>query len=80
MDRQQQVTLDVYTNSITAKFTLQPFVYQTLDYYKDKLEKEIVKQKKRVEKSRKPDKKKKLQEELENIQDHFNDIYDGGRN
>ena len=38
MGGQQQVTLDVFTNCIPARFTLQPYVYQTLDHYKPKID------------------------------------------
>ena len=48
MGGQQQVTLDVFSNCIPARFTLQPFVYRTLDYYKPKIEKYIEKMEKRA--------------------------------
>lgn len=78
MGGQQQVTLDAFTNSIPAKFTLQPFVYQTLDYYRPKIERVIEKQKKRVDKTKNVGKKAKLIDELENMRENFNYIYNGG--
>lgn len=78
MGRQQQVTLDVYSNSIPAYFTLQPFVYQTLDHYKPKIEKAIAQKAEKVSKEKKPEKKAKLSEELSNMRENYNYMYNGG--
>lgn len=75
---QQQVTLDVFTNSIPALFTLQPFVYQTLDYYKAKFEKKIQKIEKRIENTKNTKIKMKLSTQLDNAKDIFESIYNGG--
>lgn len=79
MGGQQQVTLDVFSNCIPARFTLQPFVYQTLDYYRPKLQKHIEKLEKRTNKTTDANKKEKLKSELLTIRDNYNYMY-GGRN
>lgn len=79
MGGQQQVTLDVFSNCIPARFTLQPFVYQTLDYYKPKIEKYIEKMEKRVSKTKNVSKKKKISSEIYAIREKYDYIY-GGRN
>lgn len=78
MGGQQQVTLNIFTNSIPALFTLQPFVYQTLDYYKPKFEKEIQKMEKRIENTKNSKTKMKLSTQLDNAKDIFESIYNGG--
>ena len=78
MGGQQQVSLNVLTNSIPAFFTLQPFVYQTLDFYKPKLELEIKKLESKAMKTKNTKKKNKLNEKLENARDIFESIYYGG--
>ena len=72
MGGQQQVTLDVFTNCIPARFTLQPFVYQTLDYYRPEL-------KKRVNKTKDVTKKEKLKLEFSTIKENYDYMY-GGKN
>lgn len=79
MGGQQQVTLDVFSNCIPARFTLQPFVYQTLDYYRLKIQKHIEKLEKRANKTSDVNKKEKLKSELLTIRDKYSYMY-GGRN
>ncbi len=75
MGGQQQVTLDVFTNCIPARFTLQPYVYQTLDHYKPKIKEYIRKMEKRVSKAKRTSKKEKLKSELEIIRENYNRMY-----
>ena len=79
MGGQQQVTLNVFNNCIPARFTLQPFVYQTLDYYRPKLQKHIEKLEKRINKTTNANKKENLKSELLTLRDNYNYMY-GGRN
>lgn len=79
MGGQQQVTLDVFTNCIPARFTLQPFVYQTLDYYRPELKKHIAKLEKRVNKTKDVTKKEKLKLEFSTIKENYDYMY-GGKN
>lgn len=79
MGGQQQVTLDVFSNCIPARFTLQPFVYQTLDYYRPEIEKHIAKLEKRVNKTKDITKKEKLKFELSIIRENYDYMY-GGQN
>lgn len=76
MGSQQQVTLDVFTNSIPALFTLQPFVYQTLDHYKEKIEKEIARLEAKEIKS-KDSKKAKIAEKLCSLREMHNTLCNG---
>ena len=74
----QQVTMSYFDNAMPIRFTLQPFVYQTLDYYRPKIKKEIEKKEAKLAKVKDNDKKKRMNEELENIKANFSYIYDGG--
>ena len=77
MGGQQQVTLDVFSNCIPARFTLQPFVYRTLDYYKPKIEKYIEKMEKRASRIKDVSKKKKLRSEISIIRENYDYMYGG---
>ena len=77
MGGQQQVTLDIFSNCIPARFTLQPFVYQTLDYYRPKIEKYIEKLEKRVNKTKDITKKEKMKSELSIIMENYDYMYQG---
>lgn len=80
MGGQQQVTMYRLSNSIPALFTLQPFVYQALDYYRPKVEKEIEKLERKVSKEKETSKKKQLAEQLRNAREHYDVMYNGGLN
>ncbi len=77
MGGQQQVTLDVFSNCIPARFTLQPFVYRTLDYYKPKIEKYIEKMEKRASRIKDVSKKEKLRSEISIIRENYDYMYGG---
>lgn len=77
MGGQQQVTLDVFSNCIPARFTLQPFVYRTLDYYKPKIEKYIEKMEKRASRIKDVSKKEKLRSEILIIRENYDYMYGG---
>ena len=78
MGGQQQVTMYRLSNSIPALFTLQPFVYQALDHYRPKLEKEIEKMERKTGKVKDASKKKLLAEKLQNAREHYDVMYNGG--
>lgn len=78
MGGQQQVTMYRLSNSIPALFTLQPFVYQALDYYRPKVEKEIGKLERKICKAKDASKKKLLAEKLQNAREHYDVMYNGG--
>ena len=77
MGGQQQVTLDVFSNRIPARFTLQPFVYRTLDYYKPKIEKYIEKMEKRASRIKDVSKKEKLRSEISIMRENYDYMYGG---
>ena len=77
MGGQQQVTLDMFSNCIPARFTLQPFVYRTLDYYKPKIEKYIEKMEKRASRIKDVSKKEKLRSEISIIRENYDYMYGG---
>ena len=77
MGGQQRVTLDVFSNCIPARFTLQPFVYRTLDYYKPKIEKYIEKMEKRASRIKDVSKKEKLRSEISIIRENYDYMYGG---
>lgn len=74
----QQVAMSYFDNAMPIRFTLQPFVYQALDYYRPKIKKEIEKKEAKLAKVKDNDKKKRMNEELENIKANFSYIYNGG--
>ena len=78
MGGQQQVTMYRLSNSIPALFTLQPFVYHALDYYRPKVEKEIGKMERKIGKAKDASKKKLLAEKLQNAREHYDVMYNGG--
>lgn len=78
MGGQQQVTMYRLSNSIPALFTLQPFVYQALDYYRPKVEKEIEKLERKTVRAKDNSKKKLLAEKLQNAREHYDVMYNGG--
>lgn len=78
MGGQQQVTMYRLSNSIPALFTLQPFVYQALDYYRPKVEKEIGKMERKIGKAKDASKKKLLAEKLQNAREYYDVMYNGG--
>ena len=78
MGSTQQVTTYFDSNAIYANFTLQPFVYQTLDHYRPKLENELKKLEKKLSKAKKAEVKAKLTKELTESREIFNLIYNGG--
>lgn len=78
MGSTQQVTTYFDSNAIYANVTLQPFVYQTLDHYRLKMEKVITKLEKKMTKAKKVEKKAKLDKELADVRRIYNLIYNGG--
>jgi len=80
MGGQQQVTMYRLSNSIPALFTLQPFVYQALDHYRPKVEKEIEKLERKVAKEKDANKKARLAEHFRNAREHYDVMYNGGLN
>lgn len=72
---QQLVTIDVFTNEMPVKFTLRASIFQTLNHYKPKLEKDIEKLKKRIAGERNLNNKEILQNQLNNLIDNYNFIY-----
>ena len=75
---EQLVSMDLQTNQVPVKFTLQPYIYRALDYYKPKAKKEIRKLAEKIKSEKNPKKKEKLQEELSKSKDIFNAFYNGG--
>lgn len=72
---QQMISVNIHTNEMPTKFTLQPFVYKALDYYKPKFENKINKLVKKVGNEKNAVKKAKLQESLTNIRDIYDTLY-----
>lgn len=77
---QQAVTLDPFNNSIPALFTLQPFVYQALDYYRPKLEKKINRLIQKSKKVKSTCKKDAIIEQLQKEKEYYELVYNGGIN
>ena len=77
---QQAVTLDPFNNSIPALFTLQPFVYQALDYYQPKLEKKINRLIQKSKKVKSTCKKDAIIEQLQKEKEYYELVYNGGIN
>ena len=75
---EQLVTMNVFDNTVPVRFTLPPFVYQALNYYKPKLEKEIHKLSTKANDEKDATKRTKLVEQLTTMKENFNEIYDQG--
>lgn len=75
---QQWVAMSVFDNAIPLRLTLQPFVYQALDYYKPKIEEIIHKLELKMNNEKDSIKKTKLVEQLRNSKENFCTIYDNG--
>ncbi|WP_373207513.1 superinfection exclusion B family protein [Coprococcus phoceensis] len=71
----QIISMDVFTNALPIKATLQPFVYQAIDAMKPKMKKEIKKQESKIKKETNASKKPKLNEEIINMKKMFEDIF-----
>lgn len=71
----QIISMDVFTNALPIKATLQPFVYQAIDAMKPKMKKEIKKQESKIKKETNAGKKQKLNEEIINMKKMFEDIF-----
>ena len=74
----QQVTVSYFDNAVPMRFTLQPFVYQALDYYRPKIKKEIEKKEAKIKRTKDSDKKQRMMEDVENIKANFDYIFSGG--
>lgn len=75
---EQLVSMNLLTNEVPVKFTLQPFVYRAFDYYKPKMKDEIRKLNRKTNSQKNENKKAKLEEKLEILKDYYNDFYNGG--
>lgn len=71
----QIISMDVFTNALPIKATLQPFVYQAIDAMKPKMKKEIKKQEAKIKKETDTSKKQKLNEEIIDMKKMFEDIF-----
>ena len=71
----QIVSMDVFTNEMPIKVTLQPFVYQAFDYLKIKMKREICKLEKRISKEKNVQIKQKNTEELIQMKQTFTEMY-----
>lgn len=76
--RTQLVRTTAFSNQLPIRVTLQPFVYQALDYYKPKLENEMHKHQAKAGKEQDAMKKQMLEERLANVKETFYEIYDNG--
>ena len=74
MGGQQQVSLDIRTNCIPAFFTLQPFVYQSLNHHKDKLEKKINRLEQKLQKRKTSN---RISKRLDSLKDEHSVLSDG---
>lgn len=72
---QQLISMDMITNVMYAKFTLQPFIYKALDSYRLKLYSEIEKLTKKISVTKSMKKKEKLEEYLENCKGFYEMLY-----
>ncbi len=82
---QQRVSMSIFDNAIPLRaiplrLTLQPFVYQALDYYKPKIEKEIHRLESKANEEKDAKKKSNIIEKMENMKDYFNTTYYTGGN
>ena len=60
------------------KYMLQPFVSETLDYYKDKISKKIIKLEEKITKENNPQKLDKLNSDLHQFREIYKEMFNGG--
>ena len=72
---QQLVRTPLYSTALPIKLTLQPFVYRALDYYRDKLSREIQKTENRISKAKSKTKLDKLKIKLNELKDCYEAYY-----
>lgn len=73
--KQQLFSVNMITNEMPIKFTLQPFVYQALDYYKAKLKSELKKLSNKANKEKNANKKSNIQKQLYQKREIYNSLY-----
>ena len=73
----QIVTLG-QNNSMFMKYMLQPFVSETLDYYKDKISKKIIRLEEKITKENNPQKLDKLNSDLQQFKEIYKEMFNGG--
>lgn len=76
----QQVTTSVFSNALPVRVTLHPFVYQALDYYRPKAQKELRKLEQKINKQNDQEKKDALIEEMNVLRENVDYIYNGESN
>jgi hypothetical protein len=76
---EQLVTPDIFSNAMLIKLTLQPFIFNALNYYKEKLAKDIKKTEKKLGKAKKQSKINKLNGSLEVLKGYYEIYFNGDR-
>ncbi len=72
---QQLIRTPLYSTALPVKLTLLPFVYRALDYYRDKLSRDIQKTEKRISKAKRKTKLDKLGIKLNELKDCYEAYY-----
>lgn len=75
----QLVRTSIFSTAMPVKLTLQPFIYNALNYYKDKLDKEIKKAEKKISKAKNQTKISKLSNSLEELKGYYEIYFNGDR-
>lgn len=73
-----QIVTVGHDNSMLMKYMLQPYVSETLDYYKDKISKKIRKLENSIKRENKQQKIDKLNSELQQFKEMYNGMFNGG--
>lgn len=74
---EQLVRTSAFSTAMPIKLTLQPFIYNALNYLEDKLVKEIEKTKKKINKCKKQSKISKLNNYLKELEGYYKMYFDG---
>ncbi len=67
----QLIQTTIFSTALPIKLTLQPFVYRALDYYKEKLSREIEKTEKRLKKTKNNKKRSCFSQKLNELKDYY---------
>ncbi len=73
----QLVKMNFFSNAIPIRLTLQPYIYDALNYYKSKLAKQIQQIERKLSRKKKQSSNSKLNARLEELKGYYNMYFNG---
>ena len=74
---EQRVITSAFSTALPVKLTLQPYIYDALNYYKNKLAKQIQQIERKLSKKKKQSSNSKLNARLEELKGYYNMYFNG---